>query len=213
MGYYAYHRVSSKQQKAARGIDEIETFCENNNIKLDNPIYIDRQSGKNFERIRYTVLKEDVLRAGDTLMITEVDRLGRNKNQIVEELRHFKEKGVRVMILELPTTLVNFNGDSKINNLILETISSMIIELYACLSEAELDKKNKRQLEGLASMKKRGDWERYGRPRAIKDEKFVETYKRVLKGEVKPFEAIKELNVSVPTYYRYKKEYEERING
>lgn len=209
MGYFSYHRVSSKGQKEDRGVDEINRYCKEHNITLDRPIFIDKQTGKNFDRPRYIVMKEDVLRAGDNLIITEVDRLGRNKKQIVEELRYFKEKGVRVLILELPTTLMDLKGDNTLNNLILETISNMIIELYACLAEAELEKKNLRQAQGIQSMKDRGEWDRYGRPKAITPERFKEVYEKVLSGELKPFKAIEQLGISMPTYYRYKKKYEQ----
>ena len=101
--YYGYHRTSTKEQHLDRGITEITTFCERNNIKLEK-IYTDQQTGKNFNRPRYTVLKEDVLRPGDTLIITELDRMGRNKREILIELRYFEDKGVRVMILKIPTT-------------------------------------------------------------------------------------------------------------
>lgn len=211
MHYFAYHRVSSKSQKEDRGVNEINEYCRVNNITLDRPIFIDKQSGKNFDRPRYIVMKEDVLRKGDSLIITEVDRLGRNKNQIVEELRYFKDIGVRVLILELPTTLVELKGDNKLNGLILETISNMIIELYACLAEAELEKKNKRQIEGIQVMKDSGEWHKYGRPAAIEFKKFAEVYEKVLSGELKPFEAIKEMGLTKPTYYRYRKKYEENL--
>ena len=109
MSYFAYHRVSHKTQRLDRGCIEVEGFCKSRNITLANPIYTDKQSGRTFDRPRYIVLKEDVLRAGDTLIITEVDRLGRNKREILKELQDFKEMGVRVMILELPTTLVDID--------------------------------------------------------------------------------------------------------
>ena len=75
---YGYHRTSTREQHLDRGIAEIETFCKNNNIELEK-IYTDQQTGKNFDRPRYTVLKEDILRSGDTLIFTELDRMGRNK--------------------------------------------------------------------------------------------------------------------------------------
>lgn len=205
MSYFAYHRVSSKGQKEDRGIDELNRFCKERGITLENPVFVDKQTGKNFDRPRYTVLKEDVLRCGDTLIITEVDRLGRNKAGIVKELNDFKEMGVRVMILELPTTLMNIETDNTLNKLILETIQNMVIELYACLAEGELEKKTKRQAEGIQAMKDRGNWDLYGRPRALKDnEKFKEVYKQVEKGELKATEAAKQLGLSIASYYRYK---------
>ncbi|MEG1723756.1 MAG: recombinase family protein [Anaerovoracaceae bacterium] len=208
MNYFAYHRVSTKNQKLDRGIDEINKFCESKKIELRSPPFTDKQTGKDFDRPRYTVLKEDVLREGDILIITEIDRLGRNKLQILEELSYFKKKGVRVMILELPTTLVDMKTESTINTMLLETVQNMLIELYACLAEGELEKKNKRQAEGIEAMKNRGDWARYGRPKALEWQTFIDVYGRVLNGTTKPFEAIKALNISQPTYYRYKKQYE-----
>ena len=100
---YGYHRTSTTDQHLDRGLTEIETFCNNNNLKLEK-IYTDQQTGKNFNRPRYQVLKEDILREGDTLIVTELDRLGRNKQDTLKELRYFTDKGVRVMILEIPTT-------------------------------------------------------------------------------------------------------------
>ena len=114
MAYYGYHRISTKEQHLDRGIIEIKRFCENQKIKLES-IFTDKITGKNFDRPRYTVLVEDVLRVGDTLIITELDRLGRNKQEILKQLRFLEEKGVRVMVLELPTTL--FDLSQMENNL------------------------------------------------------------------------------------------------
>lgn len=105
---YGYHRISTKEQHLDRGIIEIKRFCENQKIKLES-IFTDKITGKNFDRPRYTVLVEDVLRVGDTLIITELDRLGRNKQEILKQLRFLEEKGVRVMVLELPTTLFDLS--------------------------------------------------------------------------------------------------------
>ena len=204
MSYFAYHRVSTKQQKLDRGIDEIEQFCKERGIVLKNPIYTDKQTGKNFDRPRYIVLKEDVLRPGDSLIITEIDRLGRDKQGILKELRDFKAMGVRVMILELPTTLNEINISDPLGNMIFETIQNMVIELYSCLAQAELEKKTTRQIQGIEAMKARGDWDRYGRPKACEWNKFVAMYQRVERGEIRPSVAAKELGMSVPTFYRYK---------
>lgn len=205
MSYFAYHRVSSKGQKLDRGIIEIEEFCKTRGITLANPVYTDKQSGRNFDRPRYTVLKEDVLRENqDILILTELDRLGRNKREILKELEFYREKGIRVMILELPTTLVDIDIADPLGKLIFETIQNMIIELYACLAQAEVEKKDKRQREGIEAMKARGEWDRYGRPKACKDEDFLKVYERVVNGEMTVVAAAKELKVSVPTFYRYK---------
>lgn len=69
---YGYHRTSTREQHLDRGIAEITKYCEEHNMKLEK-VYTDQQTGKNFERARYIVLTEDVLRAGDILIITEID--------------------------------------------------------------------------------------------------------------------------------------------
>ena len=79
MQIYGYHRTSTKEQHLDRGIQEIERYCNEHEMALTN-IFTDQETGKNFNRPRYTVLVEDVLRPGDILIVTELDRLGRNKN-------------------------------------------------------------------------------------------------------------------------------------
>ena len=207
MSYFAYHRVSTKQQKLDRGIDAIEQFCKERGIVLKNPIYTDKQTGKNFDRPRYIVLKEDVLRSNDCLLIQSIDRLGRNRAQILRELEDLKAMNVRVMILELPTTLIDIDIADPLGKLVFETIQNMTIDLYACLAQAEVEKMTSRQREGIEAMKARGDWDRYGRPKACEWDKFVAMYQRVERGEIRPSVAAKELGMSVPTFYRYKDKY------
>ena len=121
MAYYGYHRISTKEQHLDRGIIEIKRFCENQKIKLES-IFTDKITGKNFDRPRYTVLVEDVLRVGDTLIITELDRLGRNKQEILKQLRFLEEKGARVMVLELPTTLFDLSQmENNLAKMMIET--------------------------------------------------------------------------------------------
>ena len=212
MNVYGYHRTSTTEQHLDRGITEITQYCESNNIKLEK-IFTDQQTGKNFNRPRYQVMKEDVLRSGDTLIITELDRLGRNKRDTMKEIQYYKDNGIRLMVLELPTTLIDFSTMQEATaKMMLECINNMMLELYASMAQAEIEKKEKRQSEGIAEMKKRGEWERYGRPKAMGFDEFSLQYKRVLRGEIKPFELIKELGLTKPTYYRYKRQYEECRN-
>lgn len=208
--YYGYHRTSTKEQHLDRGIAEIEKYCTHNNIPLEK-IFLDQQTGKNFNRPRYQIMKEDVLKRGDVLIVTELDRLGRNKESTMKEIRHFKDMGVRLMVLELPTTLMDFSKmDNQMAAMMLECINNMMLELYSSMAQAELQKKEKRQAEGIAAKKDRGEWDDYGRPRAMDFDTFCIEYEKVLRGEVKPFEMIARLGLTKPTYYRYKKQYEAR---
>lgn len=208
MGYtYGYHRVSTSQQNEWRGVAKIQEFCKSRGIELANPVYVDKQTGKNFDRPRYTVLKEDVLKFGDQVVISELDRLGRDKKAVLREILDLKEMGVRLMILELPTTLMDIDISDPLGKLIYDTIQDMLISLLACFSEAEMKKREKRVREGIEQMKARGEWDRYGRPKACAWDKFVAMYQRVERGEIRPSVAAKELGMSVPTFYRYKDKY------
>lgn len=204
---YGYHRTSTKEQHLGRGIAEIKKFCEDRNIDLVR-IYTDQQTGKDFNRPRYTVLKEDILRKGDVLIITEVDRLGRNKKEILKELRELQIQEIRIMILEIPTTLIDLSiMDNSMANMMLETINNMLIEMYASLAEAEITKKEKRQREGIEQKKLRGEWDEYGRPRVMNPKDFVIAYEKVKCGEMRPFELMRTLDMKKSTYYKYKKLY------
>lgn len=120
-----------EEQHLDRGIKEITAYCEQNNLELEK-IFNDQQTGKNFNRPRYQVLKEDVLRAGDELIITEVDRLGRNKQETLKELQYYRDNGIRVKILELPTTLMDLSKlDNAMARMLMETINNMLIGIQS----------------------------------------------------------------------------------
>ena len=206
MKIYGYHRTSTREQYLDRGIVEINKYCSENNLKLEK-IFTDQQTGKNFNRPRYVIMKEDVLREGDELIITEVDRLGRNKQETLRELQYYRDNGIRVRILELPTTLMDLSAmDNSMARMIMETINNMLIELYATMAQAEIEKKEKRQREGIEAKKARGEWDNYGRPAAMKLEDFANEYKKVKTGEMRPFELMRKLGLSKATYYRYVKQ-------
>lgn len=203
---YGYHRTSTKEQHLDRGIQEITKFCENNNLPLEK-IYTDQQTGKNFNRPRYQVLKEDILRTGDTLIITELDRLGRNKQDTLKELQYYRDKQIRVMILEIPTTLQDLSAlDNSMAQMIMETINNMLIELYATMAQAEIEKKEKRQQEGIAAKKARGEWEEYGRPKAQKPDNWDEVITKWQNGEITAVKAMELTGLKKTTFYKLAKE-------
>ena len=205
MKRYGYHRTSTKEQYLDRGIIEIQNYCISNNLELEK-IFTDQQTGKNFNRPRYQVLKEDVLRSGDELIITEVDRLERNKQETLKELQYYRDNNIRVKILELPTTLMDISKlDNAMARMRMETINNMLIELYAAIAQAEIEKKEKRQREGIDAKKARGDWDNYGRPHVMSMEDFSREYQKVLSGELRPFELMMLLKMSKTTFYRYVK--------
>lgn len=180
MKYVAYHRTSTKDQHLDRGIAELTKYCADNAISLyKGKVYTDQQTGKNFNRPRYTMLKDEILESGDVLIVTELDRLGRNKEATLKELRFFKDNGIRVMVLELPTTLIDLSAmENSMARMMLETINNMMIELYASMAQAEIEKKEKRQREGIEQKKARGEWDDYG---------TYAGYKQVLESRIIPY--------------------------
>lgn len=211
MRVYGYHRTSTAEQHLDRGIKEINEYCISNNIELEY-IFTDQATGKNFNRPDYIQLKKQA-KKGDIILITEVDRLGRNKKDTLNELRHFNDNGIRVMILELPTTLVDYSGmKDDMATMMMETINNMLIEMYASFAHAEMLKRQKRQTEGIEAMKERGEWNKYGRPTTIKiDESFITAYKTWKSGEGTAVKAMEKCSMTKATFYRKVKKYEEGL--
>lgn len=204
MKVYGYHRTSTKEQHLDRGIEGIKTFCEKQGLILEK-IYTDQQTGKNFDRPRYTVLKEDVLRDGDVLIIKEFDRLGRDKQASLKELRELQEMGVKVVFLDIPTSWILATGNVD-NKPIMEMINNILIEVYSTIAQQEIERKETRQREGLEAMKARGDWDRYGRPRAEIPQDFEKVVASWRNEEISATEAFTKLGMKKATFYKKVKE-------
>ena len=91
--------------------------------------------------------------------------------------------------------------------MMMETINNMLIEMYAVFAQLEIEKKEKRQREGIASKKDRGEWDDYGRPAAIDYRQFAAAYAQVKRGEIGPTDLRRELGLSHSTFYRYRAQY------
>jgi len=210
--YYGYHRVSTTEQKLDRGVTVIEAFCRERGYPLEE-VFVDKMSGKSFDRPRYIVLKEDVLRDGDTLILAELDRMGRNKSQIADDVQYFKAKGVRLMFLDIPTITIDHSDIADdMSRLALETANRVLIEIYAINAEAELERNKKRCNDGREAMKARGEWDKYGRPRVMKKEAFAKHYIRVVNKEISSLALMRELGLNRDTYFRYIREYHSLSN-
>lgn len=201
---YAYLRVSTKEQNLERQINAVKEYRPE---LLEENIFSDKQTGKNFDRAGYIALKE-TLRAGDELIIKELDRLGRNKKMIKEELDWFKEHKIIVRILNLPTTLIDFQGQEWI----FEMVNNILIEVMTSLAQEEIEKREKRQREGIAAMPIVNGKKvslKTGRPMGSpgKDiSRFAEFFEKTKKGEKTVTESCKELGISRTHWYRLCKE-------
>lgn len=143
---YGYARVSTAQkQNEARQIEALIAYgVEEKYIKTD------KASGKDFNRENYQLLKNEILRPGDTLVVKELDRLGRNKEQVKEELKYFKDNKIRVKILNIPTTLMDLPEGQE---WVFDMVNNILIEVLGAIAEDERIKIKQRQSEGIAAMK------------------------------------------------------------
>lgn len=194
---FGYARVSTTHQSTDRQVDALREYGIN-----ERDIFIDKQSGKDFNRVGYLSLKENILRTGDTLVVKELDRLGRNKQMIKEELEYFKAHGIRVKILNIPTTLIDVGEQGWV----MEMVSNILIEVMSSIAEEERLKNHQRQSEGITAAKAKGV--EFGRPKLKKPENYEEIMKRVASGEIKAVDAMKLLGVRKTSYYKLKKMYQ-----
>ena len=146
------------------------------------------------------LLKTKLLRAGDTLVIEELDRLARKKIDIKRELEEFKEAGVRVKILDIPTTLTEFKEETK---WIQEMITNILIEVLGGFAEEERRKILKRQREGIDVALEKGV--KFGRPQVQVPEDWERVIALVENKEITSVEAMSLLNLKKTTYYKLRK--------
>ena len=126
---FAYIRVSTTEQNTDRQLDALKQYVSN-----DRDIFIDKVSGKTFDRPKYQALKA-TLRYGDTFYIKSLDRLGRNKQAIKEELEHFRKEGIIVRCLDTPTTLMDFGTFGAFQKAIMEMINNILIKVLGTIAE------------------------------------------------------------------------------
>ena len=209
---YGYARVSTKDQHLERQLTAIKKYAPGIS---DNNIFIDKKTGKDFEREQYQAMKvilEHLSKASSSsdsieLIIEEMDRLGRNATGIKKELLWFKEHNIIVRILEIPTTLLDVDQNNK---WVTELINKLLIEVYSAIAEQELEKREKRQAEGIAEAKKKGVYK--GRkPIEENESMFKQIYAKWKATEITARQAMKELDLKPNTFYRRVKEYEQSI--
>lgn len=208
---YAYCRISTTDQNIERQIVAIKKYAPDIS---DNNIFVDKKTGKDFEREQYQEMKvilEHISKAKSKdetieLIVEELDRLGRNADGIKKELMWFKEHNIIVRILEIPTTLLEVDAN---NRWVMEMAANILIEVYAQLAQAELEKRAKRQAEGIAIAKANGVYK--GRkPIQINENQFIAVYQKWKAGEITAVQAQRELGLKPNTFYRRVSDYEAR---
>lgn len=153
---FYYARVSSKEQNLDRQIAVFKAMGA-----ADRDIITDKESGKDLERTGYKALKAAMLRKGDTLVVKSLDRLSRNKTDIKNELQFFKDSGIRLKVLDLPTTLMDYPTGQE---WVMDMVNNILIEVLGTIAEQERQTIKSRQREGITAAKQKGV--KFGRPSA-----------------------------------------------
>lgn len=206
---YAYERVSSKDQNLERQ----ETAIRNFRPKIsDANIFKDKVTGKTFDREHYNEMKiilEHLSKVNATndlieVVFEEMDRLGRDKESIKKELQWYKDRGIYIRILELPSTLVDIDSNNK---WVMDMVTNILIEVYATMAQQELEKRAKRQTEGIIEAQKKGI--KFGRqPIQLNESEFMTVYNSWKAAEINARQAMNILGIKPNTFYRRVKEYE-----
>lgn len=205
-----YARVSSKEQNLDRQLIALKQYVP------DDMIVTDKASGKDLNRPGYQSLKIGIgkLVKVDTLYVKSLDRFSRNKEDAKKELQYFSEMGVRVKILDIPSTMTDIAEGQE---WILDMINNILIEVLTSIAENERITIRSRQAEGLAAMpvdkitgkkvsKKTGRY--IGRPSIQFPENFEEYYNKWRQREITAVNAMKNLGLKSNSFYKLVHQYE-----
>ncbi|MGH1323557.1 recombinase family protein [Bacillus pretiosus] len=194
---FGYIRVSSQDQHLDRQYKALEPYVTDTKY-----IYSDKASGKDFERDGFQNMLK-AMRAGDTLYIKSIDRLGRNKAQIKEYLEYFKREKIRVKIIDLPTTMTDVPAGQ---DWVIDMINNIIIEVYTSIAEQERRTIKERQREGIDAAKEKG--KHLGRPVMELPVDWDRLYSDWKEKKIMAVEFMAAVNMKKATFYKKVKEYE-----
>lgn len=189
---YYYARVSSKEQNLDRQIAAFEALGA-----TERDIITDKESGKDLERTGYQALKNAMLRRGDTLVIKSLDRLSRNKADIKNELQFFKDSGIRLKVIDLPTTMMELPQGQE---WVFEMVNNILIEVLGTIAEQERETIRKRQAEGIEAAKAKG--KTLGRPALQFPDNWKEVYASWKAGAITAKTAMEQTQTKRTSFYK-----------
>lgn len=186
---YGYARVSTREQNAERQLIALTGFGI-----AESAIFVDKQSGKDFERTQYRRLMRK-LKDGDTLVVKSIDRLGRNYEEILEQWRVItKEKRAAIVVLDMPLL------DTRRGKDLMGTfLSDIVLQVLSFVAENERTNIRQRQAEGIAAAKARGV--KFGRPPRPLPDNFYDVHKAWRDKKITLKEAAEACNLPVGTFY------------
>lgn len=196
---FAYIRVSSKEQNEAR---QIETMKKEGIDERD--MYIDKASGKDFNRPKYQLLKQ-MVRRDDTIVFDSITRMGRNMDETLKEYKWFDQNGIQLRFIKEP--MIDTNNDQ--DDLMKKAIQEVILILLSAFAEKEREEIKTRQAEGIAVAIQRGV--KFGRPAIDVPNNWDELYEQWKAKEITAVKFMSEVNMTKATFYRKIKEYENNL--
>lgn len=194
---FAYIRVSDKDQNEDR---QVETM-KKEGID-DRDVFIEKMSGKNFDRPKYQLLKQ-LVREGDEIVFDSITRMGRTMKETLKEYEWFVDNGIQLKFIKEPM----INTSTEQEDIIKQAIQKVILTVLAAFAEKERIDSKIRQAEGIQAAKAKG--KHLGRPQAVITEEFKQAYNQWTNKEISAVDAMKMANMSKTTFYRKVKEFKE----
>lgn len=204
---FAYARKNVKSEVISEQINLIKDYCSNNQINLDERDFIIDDSENTLNREGYNALCSYMMRSGDVLIISELDRLGRDIINIKDEWFKLIDMGIDLIIISNP--IMSTYGKSAQEKDITQKIIS---DLLLYISEKEKAKNKRRQAEGIQALKDKNNGRGIGRPKTKVNKDFKVQYKLWKSGKQTAVQTFNNLGLTKATFYRLVKEFEENSN-
>lgn len=202
MKKYAYIRVSSKDQNIARQVEAMQ------NIGIsEKDMFIDKQSGKDFQREQYQLLLQQ-LQSGDELYIKSIDRLGRDYDEIQEQWRYLTKKvNIDIIVLDFPL----LDTRNQVNGITGKFIADLVLQILSYVAQVERENTRQRQAEGIRIAKEKGI--RLGRPPIPVPKEFEEIYQLWKENKISKRKGARLLNTNHNTFSNWINKYEKSVES
>ena len=192
--WFPYCLSLSEKLKDYQSSGQLEALHLGTEQRLEDPI---EALLADLKSISYQALKNTMLRRGDTLVIKSLDRLSRNKCDIKHELQYFQQSGVRLKVIDLPTTMIDFPEGQE---WVMEMVNNILIEVLGTIAEQERTTIRQRQADGIAAAKQKGV--ALGRPKAQKPDNWEEVIAEWQAGKITAAKAMELTGTKRTTFYK-----------